>query len=270
MRYNDDSKNGKSCRVIIISTSENASSARRPWPPNEEELTSTRLKRYRVTAIWFVCQHRAERDATRGNTWVYSFHLSLSLSPIPPVYLVTMSRRSDVRTRSVEGRQRASGAIACEERGALSRANPSAMTLSRFREKYIFSCGRETEHARAHTRNVFELPTSSCSLLALVVRPGSGSGSLSRLSDSDNVSAAIDIYLFTVKSVEKLVDLWTSPAFEGYFRIRAFSISRRFNMFIGIQNDVLRRGTVFIDVSKSSLRRLSEKNRRFKLNSDIV
>lgn len=97
------------------------------------------------------------------------------------------------------GRRKAASELACEERGALSRANPSAVTLSRFREKYIFSCGRETERARARARGHTE-----CVWASNLAFPRSLADSLV----PDIVShAAIDIYLFTMKSVEKLVDL---------------------------------------------------------------
>lgn len=116
--------------------------------------TSTRLEGYRVTATRFVCQHRAERDVTRGTrgphiliSLSFSPSISMSLSPLA-LHLVTMSRRSGVRTRSKEGSERASDE-------ALYRAtNPSAVTLSRFRENIAkYSC--VSARARARTRRVY-------------------------------------------------------------------------------------------------------------------
>lgn len=90
---------------------------------------SISLERYRVTVTIRVPTSRAERDGTRcRNTWT----LVLSVPLILVVSLVTISPLLLWHADTVEGRQRGTE--------ALSRANPGAVTLSRFGEKYIFSC----------------------------------------------------------------------------------------------------------------------------------
>lgn len=148
------------------------------------------------------------RVPTSRRTWCYAgkhvgslsiflslyFSLSLAISFSHSPYTSWQCRAA---LTCGHGRRKAASELACEERGALSRANPSAVTLSRFREKYIFSCGRETERARAraHTHG-----------MCLSFQPSVPSLAGSLVSDIV-CHAAIDIYLFTMKSVEKLVDL---------------------------------------------------------------